>query len=198
MAKQNLQKDAAKDLPYNEQAEQAVLGSALLSSDALFTMLSSLYEEDFFEGKHQLIYRVMKNLTEKNSVVDTLTVTEELINIKEYDNIGGVEYLKVCCDSMVALSALRFYINIVRDQSTLRKLLESVRAIDKNYRNEEIDDVTNFITTSEQMIKDATERRRSSEFRSAEEVSEVVKMQLNKPKQEITDGVTGLTTGLSL
>ena len=72
-----------RELPYNEQAEQAVLGSALLSRDCLFTVFSTLNEDDFYLGKHQLIYRAIKNLFDKQSAVDVLTVTEELMNMKE-------------------------------------------------------------------------------------------------------------------
>ena len=59
---------APRDLPYNEQAEQAVLGSALLSRECLFNVLSVLNEEDFYLGKHQLIYRAIRNLFNKEFV----------------------------------------------------------------------------------------------------------------------------------
>ena len=68
---------------------------------------------------------------EKKIAVDVLTVTEELINLKELDNIGGVPYLQECSDSMVALSNLEFYINIVVNQSVLRTMLTTIREIDK-------------------------------------------------------------------
>ena len=71
------------DLPYNKQAEQAVLGSAMLSKDALITVLSSLNEDDFFEGKHKLIYRALKNANQRKVAADVLTITEELMNMKE-------------------------------------------------------------------------------------------------------------------
>ena len=124
-------KRAKTDLPYNSSAEQAVLGSALLNKDALYTVLSSLQEDDFFEGRHQLIYRAINQLRERGVNVDTLTATEELMNMKELDNIGGVEYLQQCCDSMVAFANLDYYIAIVNDQSCLRKLLVTLRNIDK-------------------------------------------------------------------
>ena len=53
-------KKALSYLPYNLEAEKAVLGSAFLSKDALFNVLSSLDEEDFYLGKHQIIYRSLK------------------------------------------------------------------------------------------------------------------------------------------
>ena len=70
---------SVRDLPYNEQAEQAVLGSALLSRECLYNVFSMLSEDDFFLGKHQLIYRAIKNLFDRQTPVDDLTTTEEIM-----------------------------------------------------------------------------------------------------------------------
>ena len=189
------QRKAFRELPYNEQAEKAVLGAALQSRECLYNVLSALEEEDFFLGKHQLIYRAIQNLFDKQTAVDVLTVTEELINIKELENVGGVEYLQECSDSMVALSSLEFYINIVKDQSVLRNLLLTLRDIDNRYRTEEIEDVDAFIAESEERIKTATEKRRISDFKTADEVAKAVEMALSTQQKYEDENVTGLTTG---
>ena len=186
---------APRDLPYNEQAEQAVLGSALLSREAMFNVLSILSEDDFFLGKHQLIYRAIKNLFDKDSAVDVLTVTEELMNMKELDSIGGVDYLQECSDAMVALSSIDYYINIVNDQAVLRRLIQSCRDIDHRFLNDEINNVNDFILDSEALLKEACEKRRVSDFKEAGKVAEQVKMNIETPKEVKTDGVNGLTTG---
>ena len=188
-------KKVRTDLPHNSDAEKAVLGSAFLSKDALYTVLSMLEEIDFYEGRHQVLYRVLESLQRKSIAVDVLTVTEELINIKELENVGGVEYLQECSDSMVALSSLEFYINIVKDQSVLRNLLTTIRDIDNHYRTEEIEDVDSFIAESEERIKSATEKRRISSFRTAEEVARAVEMAINTQQKYEDENVTGLTTG---
>ena len=184
-----------RELPFNAQAEQAVLGSALLSRECLYNVFSSLNEDDFFLGKHQLIYRAIKNLFDKQTPVDVLTVTEELMNMKELDTIGGVEYLQQCSDAMVALSSIEYYINIVNDQAVLRRLIQSCRDIDGQFLNEEITDVNQFILDSESIIKTATERRRISDFHEVKNVAERVKLTIDTPKEVKTDGVSGLTTG---
>lgn len=186
---------SSRDLPYNEQAEQAVLGSALISRECLFNVLSVLSEDDFFLGKHQLIYRAIKNLFDKDSAVDVLTVTEELMNMKELETIGGVDYLQECSDAMVALSSIDYYINIVNDQAVLRRLIIACRDIDYRYLNDEINDVNDFVLDSEALLKDACEKRRVSDFKKAETVAEQVKMSIDTPKEVKTDGVNGLTTG---
>ena len=188
-------KVAKSDLPYNEQAEQACLGSALLSKDAMYSVLSSLKEDDFFEGRHQLIYRAIDNLRVRGVNVDTLTCAEELLNLKELDNIGGVEYLQLCCDSMVAFANLEHYINIVNDQSTLRKLLQAIREIDYKYHSEEIENINDFILKGEEMIKDATERRRISSFKKTATIASEVEGIIKSTRELGEDEVTGLNTG---
>ena len=185
----------SRELPYNEQAEQAVLGSALLSRECLYTVFSRLNEDDFFFGRHQLLYRAIKNLFDKQTPVDILTVTEELMNMKELETVGGVEYLQQCADAMVALSTIDYYVNIVNDQAVLRRLIQSCRDIDAKFLSEEISDVNEFVSNSETILKEATEKRRVVEFKKAKEVAEEVKMVIDTPQEVKTDGVVGLTTG---
>ena len=185
----------SRELPYNAQAEQAVLGSALLSRECLYNVFSLLNEDDFFLGKHQLIYRAIRNLFDKQTPVDVLTVTEELMNMKELETIGGVEYLQQCSDAMVALSSIDYYIGIVNDQAVLRRLIQSCRDIDSKFLSDEITDVNDFILQSETAIKEATEKRRISDFHKVKDVSERVKLTIDTPKEVKTDGVSGLTTG---
>lgn len=83
----------SNDLPFNLEAEMAVLGAALLQTDALYNVISSLDWDDFYFVKHQKIYRAIKTLLDRKTSVDVLTVSEFLINSKELDEVGGVEYL---------------------------------------------------------------------------------------------------------
>ena len=50
------------ELPHNSDAERAVLGSALLSKEALYSVLSELEAEAFYEGRHQVIYNALASL----------------------------------------------------------------------------------------------------------------------------------------
>ena len=188
-------KTTRNDLPFNADAEKAVLGSALLSTDCLFTILSELEEDDFFVGKHRIIYRALFAMQQKKITVDVLTLTEELMNAKELENVGGVKYLQECSDAMVAFSSLEFYIGIVKDQSVLRKMLITIRDIDNAYRTEEIDKVDDFISRSEERFKESTEKRRISSFRSAGEVAKNVEMNIATQQKYEEEFVTGLTTG---
>ena len=201
MADRKEVKYRAEPLPHNSDAERAVLGSALLKSSMANNVISSLEEEDFFEGRHKIIFRVIANLFARRVAIDILTVAEELANIQELDNVGGVKYLQECADSMVAYANLEFYINIVQNQSVLRKMLLTIRKIDKQYMEHEVEDVNDFIIQSESDFKDSIARRKVSSFRTAEEVAKEVKneieMMASKAYSSPDKDLIGLTTGYS-
>ena len=185
------------DLPFNHDAETVVLGSAMISNDALYKIMSALEETDFYEGKHQLIYRAILSLNTKRIDVEIYTVTEELLLMNVLDDIGGVDYLKECSDKVVALSSIEFYINIVKDNSNLRSLLTTIRDINSDYLNTQIDSIEDFIKDSEQRIKDATKNNRVSSFKSIETVANEAVLQIYNQKNSGDGFTTGITCGFS-
>ena len=192
---------AINDLPHNSDAERAVLGSAILAASATLNVISSLNEDDFYEGRHQIIYRAIKVLFDRKSAVDILTVAETLDNLKELENVGGVSYLQQCANSMVALSSLEFYINIVNDQAVLRRMLSTIRDIDTQYRENEVENVNDFIIASENAFKDSIARRKISNFKTTTEVTQVVKNEIDTMVAQARDheekDLIGLTTGFT-
>jgi len=185
------------DLPFNHDAETVVLGSAMISNDALYKIMSALEETDFYEGKHQLIYRAILSLNSKRIDVEIYTVTEELLLMNVLDDIGGVDYLKECSDKVVALSSIDFYINIVKDNSNLRNLLTTIRDINSDYLNTQIDSIEDFIKDSEQRIKDATKNNRISSFKSIETVANEAVLQIYNQKNSGDGFTTGITSGFT-
>ena len=185
------------DLPFNHDAETVVIGSAMISNDALYKIVSALEETDFYEGKHQLIYRAILSLNSKRIDVEIYTVTEELLLMNVLDDIGGVDYLKECSDKVVALSSIEFYINIVKDNSNLRNLLTTIIDINSDYLNTQIDSIEDFIKDSEQRIKDATKNNRVSSFKSIETVANETVLQIYNQKNSGDGFTTGITSGFT-
>ena len=62
--------------PQSIESEQAVLGGLLLDPNAYDKVADRLVEEDFYRRDHRLIYRAIRELTEKNRPCDVLTVGE--------------------------------------------------------------------------------------------------------------------------
>ena len=138
-SRKTIVKKVSSELPFNEDAERVVLGSAMLKKDYCLEVLTNLEEDDFFVGKHQLIFRAIRQLSDRQATIDVLTVAEELDNLKELENIGGAKYLGECTNTVVAASTLTFYIGIIQDNSVLRKMLTTIRNIDNEYKTQEIE-----------------------------------------------------------
>lgn len=186
------------EFPYNTNAEKAVLGSCFLNQEALLNVLASLQDEDFYLKKHRNIFIAIKNVNIKNANVDIVSVTEELMNLKTLDEIGGVTYLQECIASLVVLSSLEYYIKILIDLSVLRKLLNASKKIYDDYFNKQIDDVNSYILSSQDLIAKAVARRRVSSFKTVKDISNLVKEEFASIKaKEGTDEeeIIGVTTG---
>lgn len=189
-------KRVKNDLPFNVDAEKAVLGSSMLTKDAAYNVLSSLEIDDFYDYKHQKIYEALSTLLQTGKEIDILTVSEELDNMKELENVGGVDYLKELTQSSIALGNLKAYIDIVYDESVLRKMLTCVRKIDQDYREEEIESPNDFILKSEAAFKESIEKRHVDNFVKMEEAVGKVQNDLNILKERAYDSdLIGLDTG---
>ena len=64
--------------PHNKSMEEAVLGSLMLSKDALFLSMGRLFPEIFYSDRHKEVFVSIRNLYDANGTVDTLTVFEQL------------------------------------------------------------------------------------------------------------------------
>ena len=180
MARKTTVKKVTTELPYNLDAERVVLGSAMLSKDYCLDILNTLEEDDFFAGKHQIMFRAISSLSVRGVDVDVLTVAEELANLKELENIGGAKYLAECTNTVVAASTLDFYIRIIQDNSVLRKMLNTIRDIDKEYRTEEIENINDFILDSENRFKESIAKRHISSFETTHDIAPRIEEALEK------------------
>ncbi len=64
--------------PQNLEAEQAVIGSILLQSEALITAMERVQTEDFYDKAHQMIYEAMIELGESGQPIDLVTLTSKI------------------------------------------------------------------------------------------------------------------------
>ncbi|MGH8759277.1 MAG: DnaB-like helicase N-terminal domain-containing protein, partial [Burkholderiales bacterium] len=62
--------------PQSVEAEQAVLGGLMLAPDAYGRIADQLGDQDFYRRDHQLIYRAIRELAEKNRPYDAVTLGE--------------------------------------------------------------------------------------------------------------------------
>src|SRR3982751_5371007 len=91
----NLARDPYRDRrpPYSEDAEQAVLSAMLIDQDAVLRAVEHVDASMFYAERHRRILRAMVGIVERGSVVDPLTLSEELTRQGELDASGGKDYI---------------------------------------------------------------------------------------------------------
>jgi replicative DNA helicase len=116
--------DALRVPPQSVEAEQAVIGGLMLAPDSLDRVGDLLTEEDFYRRDHRLIYRAIRELSEKNKPFDAVTLGEWLEANNLAEQIGGTGYLIELASTTPSAANIRAYAEIVREKSVLRQLIE--------------------------------------------------------------------------
>jgi len=112
-----------KPLPNNIQSEQASLGSMLLDKEAVMATINFLKPEDFYPEKHQIVYRGILDLSDKNQAVDLVTLSEELKKKKRLEKVGGITYLTHLINSVPTSANIRYYNQIIKEKAVLRNTI---------------------------------------------------------------------------
>jgi replicative DNA helicase len=121
-----------KGLPANIDAEKFVLGAILLDDSNFIQVASFLDVEDFSLEKHRRIFLRMRDLADRGERIDRVTVANELMKQNQLESVDGLSYLVSLDDGLPQIFALESYVKIVKDKSTLRRIVfASQKLIDR-------------------------------------------------------------------
>lgn len=110
--------------PHSIEAEQAVLGGLMLAPEAYDRINDKLTANDFYRRDHQLIYRAIAELAEKNRPFDAVTLGEWFESQGHMDLVSGGAYLVELASTTPSAANIAAYAEIVRDKAVMRQLIE--------------------------------------------------------------------------
>ena len=125
-----------KELPNNIEAEQAVIGSVLISNEIFDDISAIISEKNFYDPLHQKIYSAINNLIFKGMLAnpitlksyfenekDELNVPEYLIKITKFATSSrqSIEYSKIIYDMFVRRELIKISENII-DNAKIKDL----------------------------------------------------------------------------
>lgn len=117
--------DRGRIPPHSIDAEQSVLGSILLDKDAIVVVSEIIKSEDFYKDAHKEIYEAVLELYRRSDPIDLITLTEELKKRNNLDLAGGIAYLTSLSTVVPTSSNVKYYADIVKEKSILRKLIKA-------------------------------------------------------------------------
>ena len=125
-------------MPNNIEAEQVVLGSALLSEDASLGIVSQLSVQDFYSEVNQKIFAAMLAIYDKNLQIDYITVTDELTRSGQLDAVGGSSFIISLTNIVPSAARWAQYADIVKRCAVNRNLIKSCdRVLKKAYNGDD-------------------------------------------------------------
>ncbi|MEE3342483.1 MAG: replicative DNA helicase [Bacilli bacterium] len=181
-------------LPHNIEAEKALLGSVFWSYDSLQKVCEEVSKDVFYLDSHSKIFEVIQQLYFDKKPVDATTVTTDAISKGILPQIGGVEYLNSVINSVATGANVSYYIDIVLEKYTLRRMIEVATSIITNANNSDMK-VAEVVENAEKNILNVSNSRKTSEFRTVGEVLDKAQSDLEKLAKN-KGNISGLTTGL--
>lgn len=189
----NIMDMMGRELPHNQEAEQAVIGSALKDSESVAASAEIIKPKDFYFDSNREIYNVIMELFNENIPIDFVTVSDRLKQADKLDVVGGVQYLASVASNVPTTQNVTYYSKIIKEKSVLRTLIKSANAISELAYSED-GKTGQILEQSEQLIFDVSSSREQNDIVPVSDVlmstyNEMVENSKNKGK------ITGLDTG---
>ena len=188
-----------KQMPCNIEAEQAVIGSILVSNDIYDEVSPIIDAQKFFDPIHVKIFSTIEMLIAKGLLANPITLKNYFENNEGLKELGGQEYLIKITKFATSLKQALDYANIVQEMHLRRELIKISESVLDNASNNNEDNISGeeMIQNAEKSLFDLAERghfnRSFIKFDKALKLT--IEMAENAHKNE--EGIVGVPTGLT-
>ncbi|MFL6157675.1 MAG: replicative DNA helicase [Marmoricola sp.] len=181
--------------PQDTDAEQSVLGSMLISKDAIADVNELIKGHDFYKPAHETIYDAITDLYSKGEPADPVTVSAELNRRGELVKVGGAPYIHTLSASVPIAANAGYYAEIVREKAILRRLVDAGTKIAQlGYAGEgQVDDT---VDRAQAEIYAITENRATEDYAPLSDLMEATLDEIEAISNR-DGGMIGVPTGFA-
>ena len=184
-----------KQMPVSIEAEQALLGSIITNTDAFDKVSGMISVEDFYLEEHKHIYASLLQMYSQSKKIDAVTLVNALVEAGDRDQAGGIQYITLLANSVPTVSNVKDYARIVKDKSTLRRLIGVCDEISTDAYTES-GTIQQIVDNAEQKIFDISHDNDSKDFRTISEILPNVYKEIEN-LQDSRGAVKGVRSGFS-
>lgn len=183
-------------MPYNMQAEQSVLGAALMDEGVLNRLITEMKPEMFYSEQNRAVYEQMCSLFTGSQAVDVITLVDALSNSDAFKGADDAKvYVAQMAETVPAISNVDSYIRIVKEKHQTRLLMEAARGILQQTTEEADADL--LLESAEQKIYDIRSGQDKSGIRIIKDsILEVIDT-MQKLSGADRDKFAGIPTGFN-
>ena len=155
-------------MPYSMQAEQSVLGAALVDETVLNRLITDMEPEMFYSDQNRAIYETMRSLYTESEAVDIVTLVNALASNKTFASADDAKvYLARIAETLPSVSNVDSYFKIVKEKYQGRRLIDAARSILNETASGEDADL--LLESAEQKIYDIRSGRDKSGVKTIRE-----------------------------
>jgi len=191
--------NSQKQMPCNIEAEQALIGSVLVSNDIYDEITLLVNSQKFFDPIHAKIFDTIKVLISKGLLANPITLKNYFENNEGLKELGGQEYLINITKFSTSAKQAIDYANIVHEMHVRRELINISESVlnDASSSNEITSSGEEMIQNAEKSLFDLAERghfnRSFLKFENA--LKQTIEMARSAYQSE--EGIVGVPTGLT-
>ena len=191
--------NSQKQMPCNIEAEQAVIGSILVSNEIFDEITPILDAQKFFDPIHVKIFETIENLINKGLLANPITLKNHFENNEGLKELGGQEYLiKITKFSTPAKQTID-YANIVHEMHVRRELIKISELVLHQVSNdiEPSSSGEEIIQNTEKSLFDLAERGHFNQSFMKFESALKQTIEMAKSAYQNEEGIVGVPTGLT-
>ena len=180
--------------PQDIDAEMSVLGSMMLSKEAIADVTEEIRGTDYYKPAHEIIHNTIIDLMGRGEPADAVTVVGELQRQGDLSRVGGASYIHSIIAAVPTAANAGYYARIVKERAILRRLVTAgTRVVQLGYADAG-GDVDEIVDQAQAEIFAVAERQSQTDYVSMAEMSENILGELEQI--ELNQGkLAGVPTG---
>ena len=180
-------------LPHSIEAEQSVIGSMLMDKDAVIVALDMISGEDFYSKQYSILYETMLELFNEGKEMDLVVIQDRLREKNVSPELSSLGFIKEIITTVPTSANIRYYATIVKEKSTLRKLIKLNEDIANScyVGNDSLEEI---LARTEKDLFELLQSRTAKDIRPIEDIAKNVLYRIEAASRT-REIVTGIPTG---
>ena len=180
-------------MPHSEEAEQSVVGSMLMDKDAILVASEIITGEDFYAKQYGIVFDACVELYNEGKPVDLITLQDRLREKDVPPEVSRLEFVRELLTSVPTSANVKYYAEIVREKSMLRRLIKVTDEISNTCYagKEKLEDI---LETTEKKVFDLVSKGDTGEFVPIRQVV-INALDRIEAASKTKGNVTGVATG---
>ena len=137
-------------LPHSLEAEQAVIGSMLMDTEAVTVVAEILTKNDFYSKQYGILFETMVEMNEQGQAIDPVTLQNRLKEKDVPPEVSSLEFVRELLLATYTSANVAAHAKIVAEKAMLRRMIQL---------NEEIANTCYAGKESLEFIMDDTEKK---------------------------------------